>query len=493
MCLGFSAALLLAIFRRSRMDKDRVWPPLSKRTQQLDRNQTSRSKELDTHPRLMQPPYFFDRPGSTKPTTWRIHVPDKQKTVADEIEPPPSASRGGERPEPAPEAPSVQELATIEIVTARESTKRFARDRILTGPRVPCTTEIVAHPKSAMRQFFDEALPFSDFEIGAPPLPIDRHVVEQLMVSISEWGQTEPISIRRFDDGRLQLLGGWHRVTALKNLGRTSATALIISGLSDGGARLWQLVDNRHRKVFCAMDRAKHDFEILQAVQERVSQGAIPIGGRQPADKFHAKAAALLGTSADRMARSVKIAQITAEAESKIRELNLQDNQSALFKIADAGTTTESQIAKAIELRQCPKKGAKPKGQSVEGAYSEDGTTGSVTRRRTESAAISAIDSEAEAPELLHEGDPIGVEQRREDTTRAPTEPPYPDLPRKLERRPIDAALKKLADAYRSNLREMLIAAPIEARDRFIWEVLYADFPDAFVNALAREVVAGES
>jgi hypothetical protein len=93
----------------------------------------------------------------------------------------------------------------------------------------------------------------------------------------------------------------------------------------------------------------------------------------------------------------------------------------------------------------------------------------------------------------LHEGDPIGVEQRREDTTRAPTEPPYPDLPRKLERRPIDAALKKLADAYRSNLREMLIAAPIEARDRFIWEVLYADFPDAFVNALAREVVAGES
>jgi hypothetical protein len=81
------------------MDKDRVWPPLSKRTQQLDRNQTSRSKELDTHPRSMQPPYFLDRPGSTKPTTWRIHLPDKQKTVADEIEPPPSASRGSERPE----------------------------------------------------------------------------------------------------------------------------------------------------------------------------------------------------------------------------------------------------------------------------------------------------------------------------------------------------------------------------------------------------------
>jgi hypothetical protein len=187
--------------------------------------------------------------------------------------------------------------ATVEVVTRRESAKRFARDRILTGPRVPCTTEIVAHPQSAMRQCFDEALPFLEFEIGVPPLPIDQRVVEQLMVSIAEWGQTEPISVRCFDDGRLQLLGGWHRVTALINLGRTSASAVIISGLSDKEARLWQLVDNRHRKVFCAMDRAKHDFEILQAVQERVSQDAIPVGGRQPADKFHAKAAALFRRS----------------------------------------------------------------------------------------------------------------------------------------------------------------------------------------------------
>jgi hypothetical protein len=373
---------------------------------------------------------------------------------------------------------------TVKVVTRRESAKRFGRDRILTGPRAPCTSEIVAHPKTAMRQCFDEALPFSKFQIGASPLPIDQRIVEQLMVSISEWGQTEPISVRCFDDGSLQLLGGWHRVTALKNLGRTSATARIISGLSDGEARLWQLVDNRHRKVICAMDRAKHDFEILQAVQERVSQGAIPIGGRQPADKFHAKAAALFGTSADRMARSVKIAQITAGAESKIRELNLQDNQSALLKIADAGITTESQIAKTIELRQCPKNRAQPKVESVDSA---------VTRRRTESATISASDAKAEAPGLLHGSGPIGVEQRREDTTRAPDEPLYPDLPRGLERRSIDAEVKKLADEYRSNLRDMLIAAPIEARDRFIWELLFADFPDAFGNALARKVGVGES
>jgi len=344
-----------------------------------------------------------------------------------------------------------------------------------------------------MRQRFDEALPFSKFEIGAPPLPMEQRIVEQLMVSILEWGQTEPISVRCFDDGRLQLLGGWHRVTALINLGRTSASAVIISGLSDKEARLWQLVDNQHRKVICAMDRAKHDFEILQAVQERVSQGAIPVGGRQPADKFHAKAAALVGASVDRMARSAKIAKITPEAESKIRELKLQDNQSALLKIADVGTNTESQITKAIELRQGLKKGPKSKGQLAEGSCSDDGTTGRATRRWAESAAISASDAEAEAPEPLHEGKPVGLEQRREDTTRAPPELLYPDLPRGLERRSIDAELKKLADEYRANLRDMLIAAPIEARDRFIWELLFTDFPDAFGNALARKVGVGES
>ena len=43
---------------------------------------------------------------------------------------------------------------TVKVVTRRELAKRFGRDRILTGPRAPGTSEIVAHPKTAMRSVF---------------------------------------------------------------------------------------------------------------------------------------------------------------------------------------------------------------------------------------------------------------------------------------------------------------------------------------------------
>ena len=167
----------------------------------------------------------------------------------------------------------------IEVITRREAAKQFARERIAAGPQTPCITNTAPWVKNGVCQRLDDALSFSEFEIGVPPLPIDQRVVEQLMVSSSEYGQTEPIAVRCHDDGSLRLLGGWHRATALKNLGRTSASALVISGLSDWEARLWQLVDNLHRKVLCAMDRAKGDFELLQAMQEKVSQGATPLGG----------------------------------------------------------------------------------------------------------------------------------------------------------------------------------------------------------------------
>jgi hypothetical protein len=42
--------------------------------------------------------------------------------------------------------------ATVEVVTRRESAKRFGRDRLRTGSRLPCMTELVAHPQDANRR-----------------------------------------------------------------------------------------------------------------------------------------------------------------------------------------------------------------------------------------------------------------------------------------------------------------------------------------------------
>jgi hypothetical protein len=373
----------------------------------------------------------------------------------------------------------------IEVFTRREAARKFARERVAAGSQTPSITNTVPWAKNGVCQRLEDALSFSGFEIEAPPMPLDQRVIEQLMVSISEFGQAEPLAIRGHDDGRLTLLGGWHRAAALKNIGRTSASALVISGLTDKEARLWQLVDNLHRKVPCAMDRAKSDFELLHAMQERVSQGATPLGGLQPADKFHAKAAALFGASADRMARSAKIAQITSAAESKIRELKLENNQSALLKIAGAGTATESQITKAIELVQRPKRRPKLKILSPEVACSDNGTTGSTSRTEPTAEAATMMATRTEAPELAQEVEPLGVVQRAEPMVGPPEV--YPDLPGFLERRPLDAEFKKVNDEWRSSrLRAMLESGPVEARTRYVWELLFVEFPEAFVEAMPR-------
>lgn len=65
----------------------------------------------------------------------------------------------------------------------------------------------------------------------------------------------------------------------------------------------------------------------------------------------------------------------------------------------------------------------------------------------------------------------------------------FPDLPRELERRPLDAEFKRISDEWHSSrLRTMLDSGPIEARKRFVWEVLFSEFPDAFVEGLPRTI-----
>ena len=90
-----------------------------------------------------------------------------------------------------------------------------------------------------------------------------------------------------------------------------------------------------------------------------------------------------------------------------------------------------------------------------------------------------------EAPELAQEVEPLGVVQRAEPMVGPPEV--YPDLPGFLERRPLDAEFKKVNDEWRSSrLRAMLESGPVEARTRYVWELLFVEFPEAFVEAMPR-------
>jgi hypothetical protein len=235
-------------------------------------------------------------------------------------------------------------------------------------------------------------LSFGEFEIDIPPIPLDSADIDKLRKSILEVGQATPVIVRRFADGKLALLDGWGRVEALRSSGRTTISAIILSGLSDQEARLKQIVSN-HRKKLSALDRAREDNEYLQIVRQKVSQGAIPVGGHQPADKCHAKAAKELEVSPDRIARSEQIARILPEAQIKIREFNLQDKQSALLKIAAAGDTAELQITQAIELSSRAR--AKRSRQPVAAPTQSVGATAATT-----STTAAPEGNDAEMPDI---------------------------------------------------------------------------------------------
>jgi hypothetical protein len=141
----------------------------------------------------------------------------------------------------------------------------------------------------------------------------------------------------------------------MRDLGYKMIRAIVLTGLSDDEARKKQIVSN-HRKQISRLDRAIEDYELLQIVRREVSQIATPRGGKQPLEKYHAKAANATGVGKDRIARSERIASILPPARLLIRQLGLENNETALTEIANAGTALDEQMAKARQLAETVKK-----------------------------------------------------------------------------------------------------------------------------------------
>jgi ParB family chromosome partitioning protein len=298
---------------------------------------------------------------------------------------------------------------------------------------------------------------------------VDAKNVATLIESFREAGQTAAILVVREENDVYRVLSGSHRVEAARELGWDQIDAIVLDR-DERGLRLVEIAENLHRRELTVLERARLVDAWTKLVRQEAAQVEHPVGGRQPNDRGLSKTATSLGLSRAEATRSALIASMPQAVMAKAIELDMEDNQAALLKVAKL-PTLDLQIAKLYEIsenRNAPRKGG-------------------VTCKQTGSAAKSAriMSPGVEAPELPREG-----EQRREDSRGLP--PEFPDLPRELERRSLEAQFKKISDEWcRSDLREMLISAPIEARDRFIWELLFADFPDAFVKALPRKTEGG--
>lgn len=114
--------------------------------------------------------------------------------------------------------------------------------------------------------------------------PLDPLVVEGLAGSIREQGLLQSIVVHAIDDqpDRYRLVAGWHRLEAVRSLGRDRIMVQVLPIAGDDEAKLAEVMENLGRSELIALDRCQHLFELKQ-VWERMYPEAK--NGGDPATK----------------------------------------------------------------------------------------------------------------------------------------------------------------------------------------------------------------
>jgi pyruvate/2-oxoglutarate dehydrogenase complex dihydrolipoamide acyltransferase (E2) component len=239
-------------------------------------------------------------------------------------------------------------------------------------------------------------VPFDQIDISIHHRPTHADKVGELVQSIRTLGlQAAPVVIER--DGRYKLVSGRHRLEALRVLEYDEVPVRIV-GFDDLQARLWTISENLHRNELTALQRAEQIAEYARLMSgepedqkevqvepddekapqapasepEKVAQVApVYAGGRGNTGGVRA-ASRELGITRDEARRSVKIDSIAPAAKEAAREAGLDNNQSALLKIASYADEDQveavAEIAKARAERATAPRAADPAPARLRGA-----------------------------------------------------------------------------------------------------------------------------
>ena len=179
---------------------------------------------------------------------------------------------------------------------------------------------------------------FSPSEIAITPRfrGVDASKVQQIAESISGIGLQTPITVRwntDADGDQIVLVAGAHRLAACKLLDFPLIECVVFEG-SEHDARLWEIAENLHRAELTVQERAEHISEWIKLVNEQSAQVA-PKGptGHRPQSGINA-ATRELGIDRTEAQRAVKIAGIAPEAKVAAVDAGINDNQSALLRVA---------------------------------------------------------------------------------------------------------------------------------------------------------------
>lgn len=188
---------------------------------------------------------------------------------------------------------------------------------------------------------------FTPDEIVIPPRlrsGVNEESVAALMQSIGRIGLRTPLTVRwdkTSDEDSIVLVAGRHRLEACKRLGMELVDCIVFHG-SEVDARLWEIAENLHRADLTAIERAEHVAEWVRLSEETVIPAQVgpklptkanPRGAGRPESGVNA-AVRELGIARTQAQRSVKIAAIPSEAKEAAKAAGIDDNQSALLRVA---------------------------------------------------------------------------------------------------------------------------------------------------------------
>lgn len=196
--------------------------------------------------------------------------------------------------------------------------------------------------------------------------PVDRDAVTRLAESMKAIGLRTPIAVRIVEEwvepetgeivcGQPILVAGAHRLAAAKLLGWEFIDCYIHDD-DETTARMWEIAENLHRADLTTLQRSEQIAEWVRLVEQRSlisAQVAQKLDRGRPEGGFSA-ASRELGIDRDRVRRAVKIAGIDAEARIAAREAGIDDNQSALERVARSGDQL-AEIRKIVTERETRK------------------------------------------------------------------------------------------------------------------------------------------
>lgn len=190
--------------------------------------------------------------------------------------------------------------------------------------------------------------------IGDAHRPVNEDAVSKLAKSIKAIGLQYPITVRS-KDGKFELIAGRHRVEAHRALGLDRIAANVVR-MSNIDARMWEISENLHRAELTVSQRAEQIAEFVRLVKEKreretdkLAQVA-PVSGGRGNEGGERLAARDLGITRDEVRRAEKIDSIAPEAKDAAREVGIDDNQSALLRVA--ARPASEQVAAVHEIAE---------------------------------------------------------------------------------------------------------------------------------------------